>query len=117
MALDSSEQINRSALDEPTISPGRRWLTSWTLGNFAFFMVMYAAAQVVLPRQASALSPDHKEAVVSVVTLVAAVVTIVVNILVGAYSDRTLARRGRRQIWVFGGAVVTIIGLLFQGYQ
>lgn len=116
MALDSG-QLRRSALDEPTTSPGKRWLTSWTLGNFAFFMVIYAAAQVVLPRQASLLSPDHKETVVSVVTLVAAIVTIVVNVLVGAYSDRTLARRGRRQIWVFGGAAVTIVGLLLQGYQ
>ncbi|TQS45007.1 MFS transporter [Cryptosporangium phraense] len=107
----------RSALDEPTRSPGGRWLTSWTLGHFAFFMVMFAAAQVVLPRQAESISPDHKETVVSVVTLVAALVTIVVNVLVGAYSDRTLARRGRRQIWVFIGALVTIVGLVFQGYQ
>lgn len=118
MAVGSPDQdARRSALDEPTRSPGGRWLTSWTLGHFAFFMVMFAAAQVVLPRQAASISPDHKETVVSVVTLVAALVTIVVNVLVGAYSDRTLAARGRRQIWVLLGAVVTIGGLVLQGYQ
>ncbi|WP_035858181.1 MFS transporter [Cryptosporangium arvum] len=118
MAVGSPDQVARpSALDEPTRSPGGRWLTSWTLGHFAFFMVMFAAAQVVLPRQAESISPDHKETVVSVVTLVAALVTIVVNVLVGAYSDRTLAARGRRQIWVLLGAVVTIVGLVAQGYQ
>ena len=51
------------------------------------------------------------------ISLVAALVTIVANIAVGAYSDRTLARRGRRQVWVLVGAVVTIVGLVFQGYQ
>lgn len=117
MAVGSPYQLRRSALDEPTRSPGWAWLTSWTLGNFAFFMVMFAAAQVVLPRQAAEVSPDHKETVISVVTLVAALVTIVVNVLVGAYSDRTLARRGRRQIWVLAGAVVTIAGLVAQGHQ
>ncbi|GAA3396518.1 MFS transporter [Cryptosporangium minutisporangium] len=118
MAVNPPDQVaQRSALDEPTRSPGGRWLTSWTLGHFAFFMVMFAAAQVVLPRQAEAISPDHKEAVVSVVTLVAALCTIVANIVVGAYSDRTLARRGRRQIWVLVGAVITIAGLLIQGHQ
>ena len=117
MALDSPEQLRRSALDEPTRSPGKTWLSTWTLGNFAFYMVMFAVAQVVLPRQAEAISPDHKESVVSLVTLVAALVTIVVNVLVGAYSDRTLARRGRRQVWVLFGAMVTIAGLIAQGYQ
>jgi MFS family permease len=118
MAIDQPDQLaRRSALAEPTKSPGPRWLTSWTLGNFSFFMVIYGSAQVVLPRQAEAISPDHKEAVVSVVTLVAAVVTILANILVGAYSDRTLARRGRRQIWVTAGAFLAAVGLILQGYQ
>ena len=117
MALDSPEQLRRSALDEPTLPPGRRWLTSWTLGNFSFFMVIFGSAQVVLPRQAEAISPDHKEIVVSAVTLVAALVTIVANVVVGAYSDRTLARRGRRQIWVTAGAFLAAVGLVFQGYQ
>jgi len=117
MAGAPEQVAHRSALDEPTASPGGRWLTSWTLGHFAFFMVMFAAAQVVLPRQAESISPDHKESVVSVVTLVAALCTIVANIVVGAYSDRTLAPRGRRQIWVLAGAVVTIAGLVAQGFQ
>jgi MFS family permease len=46
---------------------------------------------------------------------VAAVVTILVNVLVGAFSDRTTARRGRRQVWVLGGALIAAIALVGQG--
>jgi len=52
-----------------------------------------------------------------VVTIAAAVMTIIVNIVVGALSDRTLATRGRRQVWVLGGAVVAGICLAGQGLQ
>jgi len=36
-------------------------------------------------------------------------------LLVGAYSDRTLAGRGRRQVWVLGGALIVGVAMASQG--
>jgi len=46
--------------------------------------------------QAEAVSPDHKEAVLALVTGVGATVSMVLNPLWGAFSDRTVSRFGRR---------------------
>jgi MFS family permease len=106
-----------SALREPTRNASAAWITKWTLASFGWTMPFFAAAQVLLPRQAAEVGGNSRETVLSVVTIVAAIVTILVNIVVGALSDRTLARRGRRQVWVLGGAVVAGVCLVGQGLQ
>ncbi|MGH3714028.1 MAG: MFS transporter [Micromonosporaceae bacterium] len=117
MATVETSPERPSALQEPIRHASARWNLAWTLANFGWLMPLFAAAQVLLPKQASQISPGNAEAVVGAVTIVAAVVTIVVNIAVGALSDRTLATRGRRQIWVLGGALVAGGFLATQGFQ
>ncbi|HEX6446750.1 MAG TPA: MFS transporter [Streptosporangiales bacterium] len=109
-----------SALREPTAPAGRRWVGLWTLANLGLYMAIYAAMQVLLPKQAGQaprIAAFGKELAVSYATVVAAVVTIVVSIGVGMLSDRTLARSGRRQVWVLGGAVVSAAALACLGPQ
>ncbi|MBO0891639.1 MAG: MFS transporter [Acidothermales bacterium] len=109
-----------SALREPTAPAGRRWVGLWTLANLGLYMVIYAAMQVLLPRQAGAaprIAAFGKELAVSYATIAAAVVTVVVSVVVGMLSDRTLARSGRRQVWVLGGAVVSAAALACLGPQ
>ena len=55
---------------------------------------------MLLAQQAEAISPDHKEAALSLVTGVGAAVSMVLNPLWGAFSDRTVLRVGRRLPWV-----------------
>lgn len=106
----------RSALAEPTTRVTGRWIAPWTLGQFGLWLPLYAAMQVMLPEQAANLAGDNgKVAALGWATAVAAVVTIVVNILVGALSDRTMARRGRRQAWVLFGGLLAGLALAGQG--
>jgi MFS family permease len=108
--------VQRSALDEPTQRVGRRWVTYWTSALFGMYAAYYAGAQILLPEQATAIGgEDGAVALVGLVTAVSAIVTLVVVFLAGVYSDRTLNRRGRRQIWVLAGAVVTGVFVAGQG--
>ncbi|HEX4725601.1 MAG TPA: MFS transporter [Pseudonocardiaceae bacterium] len=115
--VDVTGQEPPPALGEPVRNASGRWITKWTLGSFGWLMPMYAAGQILLPKQASDIAGNDQETLLGIVTTVAAVVTIIVNIVVGALSDRTLARRGRRQIWVLGGAILTGVFLAGQGLQ
>jgi MFS family permease len=105
-----------SALAEPTAKVGGKWVTYWTLAMSGMYMAYYAAAQILLPQQAQQVDAQHKVAVVAVVTGVASLVTLVITIAVGLLSDRTLATRGRRQIWVLAGAVIAGISVAGQGF-
>jgi len=116
MATAGDVLMPRSALDDPVTLVRRGWITYWTAALFGMYAAYYAAAQILLPKQAEAIVGDAgKITLLALATGVAAVVTIVVTFLAGVYSDRTLAGRGRRQVWVLAGAVVTGIGFLGQG--
>jgi MFS family permease len=109
----------RSALDEPQRPVGRKWTFTWALANLGLFLANYGALQVVLPRQTNAIAGDQNAAVVaqSWANACASVATVLVSILVGALSDRTLHRTGRRQIWIIGGVLVSAAAFVFQGLQ
>ena len=114
--VETSPEQDRSALSEPRTRVGGRWITYWTLGQFALWLPLYAGMQVLLPEQAENLAGNSgKVAALGWATALAAVVTVIVNILVGALSDRTMARRGRRQAWVLGGGLVAGLALAGQG--
>ncbi|WP_344305311.1 MFS transporter [Nocardioides bigeumensis] len=101
-----------SALDEPTSAPPAPWVGALTLVNLAIFSGWFGPIQVLLAEQARELSPDHKEAVLSVVLLAGAVVSTISNPVFGAFSDRTTLRMGRRLPWVLGGAAGGAASLL-----
>ncbi|MFC4943387.1 MFS transporter [Pseudonocardia sp. GCM10023141] len=116
MGMTDNAASPRSALTEPTVRVGRRWISAWTAALFGMYMAYYAAAQIVLPEQAEAVAGDGKVALLAIVTGVASIVTIIVVFLSGVLSDRTLSRRGRRQPWVLTGAVITGVFVAGQGF-
>lgn len=81
------------------------WLSLISIGVWSGF---FGPIQVLLAQQAEAISPDHKEAALSLVTGVGALVSTVLNPLWGAFSDRTTLRAGRRVPWVLGGLVAGV---------
>jgi MFS family permease len=63
---------------------------------------------LVLPVQVQAVAPNDKIALLSLITLIGAVVASVMNIVAGALSDRTVQSvRGRRP-WIAFGLVMTL---------
>ena len=91
------------ALAEPTERSSRRWVLWLVLASIGLWSGFFGPIQVLLAQQSEAVSPDHKEAVLSLVTGVGALVSTVLNPLWGAFSDRTTLRMGRRLPWVLGG--------------
>ena len=92
------------ALREPTEAVPRLWVGWLVLASVGLWSGFFGPIQVLLAQQSEAVSPDHKEAVLSLVTGVGALVSTVLNPLWGAFSDRTTLRSGRRRPWVLGGA-------------
>jgi len=100
------------ALEEPTRPVARVWVVWLSLISIGIWAGFFGPIQVLLAEQAEKFSPDHKEAVLALVTGVGAAVSTVLNPLCGALSDRTVARMGRRLPWVLGGLGVAILSMV-----
>jgi MFS family permease len=66
---------------------------------------------VLLPLQVTAIDPVHKVANLAIVTTTSFVFTLFAQPIVGAFSDRTRSRMGRRAPWMVIGAAVGAIFL------
>lgn len=74
-----------------------------------------AALVVLLPAQVAALAPDDKIRTLAFVSTLSFACTIAAQPLVGALSDRTRGRHGRRAPWAVAGALVAAAALLCLG--
>lgn len=96
---------------DPTAPVSRGWITRLGLAGVGMWAGWFGPIQVLLAMQAAALTPDHKEVTLSLVTGVGAVVSTLANPLAGAFSDRTTSRFGRRVPWIVGGTLLGALGL------
>src|SRR5262249_32899087 len=98
--LDSTatQPIDR-ALAEPTTSVSKLWVFWLFVASIGLWSGFFGPIQVLLAKQSEAIAPDHKETVLALVTGVGAAVSMVLNPLWGAFSDRTTSRFGRRLPW------------------
>lgn len=97
---------------EPTTPVPRGWIARLGLAGVGMCAGWFGPIQVLLGLQAAALTPDHKEATLSLVTGVGAFASTVANPVAGALSDRTTSRFGRRVPWIVGGTLVGATGLV-----
>lgn len=88
------------------------WVSLLAVANLAVFAAFFGPLQVLLAQQAEELAPGSKEATLGLVTGIGAFVAMVANPVLGAFSDRTRGRFGRRRPWVLLGAVTSVLGLL-----
>ncbi|MCQ4083133.1 MFS transporter [Streptomyces sp. RB6PN25] len=106
-----------AALAEPTTPVGAAWTASLSLATLAVFMAFLTPIQILLPLQLEHADPAHKDAALSWVTGVGALVAMAANPVAGALSDRTTSRHGRRRPWILAGAVTSAVGLLATAAQ
>ena len=103
---------------DPEVPVRAGWVSLLGIANLAVFAAFFGPLQVLLAQQAEELAPGSKEATLGLVTGVGAFVAMVANPLLGACSDRTRGRFGRRRPWVMVGALVSVGGLaLLSGSQ
>ena len=86
----------------------RRFVALYTLAQIGAFVAFLPLLQILLPLRAVAIDPLHGTALLSQISLVGAAVASLSNILVGAMSDRTRSKRGRRRPWLLGGLAATL---------
>ncbi|MFG1976888.1 MFS transporter [Nonomuraea fuscirosea] len=87
------------------------------LFNVAGYAAVGAALQVLLPSQVEAADPVGKLSAFGLVTGVSAIASVCVPPIVGALSDRTRGRWGRRSPWILYGGVATLASLVLLGWM
>lgn len=80
-------------------------LGSLAVAYLALFMTYAALVSVILPQQMRLLDADNAVGNLAIVTSVSAFATMFVQPIVGAFSDRTRSRLGRRAPWIIVGAI------------
>jgi MFS family permease len=106
-----------AALAEPVVPVRGKWVSLLVLANLAVWMGFFTPIQVLLPEQLQAIDPVHKAALLGWVTGAGALAAVVFNPLVGALSDRTSGRFGRRHPWTIGGGLIGALALCALGTQ
>lgn len=95
----------------------RTVLSGSLLLSFTGMFSAYAGlAAVLLPAQVAAVDPDSKEASLALILSTSAFITLFVQPIIGAISDRTRSRWGRRSPWMALGAVGGALFLLVIGH-
>ncbi|MFF2567080.1 MFS transporter [Streptomyces sp. NPDC058084] len=106
-----------AVLAEPTDPVRAGWTARLSLATLAVFMAFMTPIQILLPLQLEQIEPDDKNAALSLVTGLGALVAVLANPIAGAWSDRTTSRFGRRRPWILGGALAGAAGLAFTASQ
>jgi MFS family permease len=94
-----------------TISPlaTRRLLPSIGIVALIFSATYAATGTVLLPNQIANIDPTNKVADLAIVTSVSFIFSLFTQPIVGAFSDRTRSRLGRRAPWMVIGVAVAAI--------
>jgi MFS family permease len=94
---------------------GRAWTARFGLVWLGLWAAQLAPVQLLLPEQLEQLDPAHKVRDLGLVNGLAGLAALIALPLFGALCDRTSSRFGRRRVWVAGGALVYVVGLLLTG--
>lgn len=113
MATESLLPADATAAARAPGPPRMPWLLVGSLfgAYLALFICYSALTSVFLPNQVSDIDADHKVANLALVTTLSSVATLLVQPVIGAASDRTRSRLGRRAPWMLLGALIGAVFL------
>mgnify|MGYP002348088412 CR=1 FL=1 len=110
-----------SAYDEPTQNVRPGWVAAFASAWLGLWMGQLVPVQVLLPLQ---IAQQHESdqwlaslVYFGIVTAIAGAASIVTYPIVGALSDRTVSRFGRRRPWILAGVIMIATGLALLGLQ
>lgn len=98
--------------------PATRALLPWMAIASVFLFATYSAlTSILLPVQVALISANDKDKVanLAIVTTVSFIFTLFAQPIVGAFSDRTRGRLGRRAPWMIIGTAIAAMALLGLG--
>ena len=102
---------------EPAASPpaNRRLLPSLLIASLTLFATYGGLIAILLPSQVLMIDEANKVGALAVVTTISFVFTLFAQPIVGALSDRTRSRFGRRVPWMVLGAIIGGVFLFGMG--
>ncbi|MFF2494072.1 MFS transporter [Agromyces sp. NPDC058064] len=103
---------------EPPASPPptKRTLPGILLVAFALFASYAGLIAILLPMQVAVIDEENKIANLGIIMTISFVFTLFAQPIVGAISDRTRSRFGRRAPWMVGGALIGGVLLIGMGF-
>ena len=118
-ASDVAPDVGAGALDVgggpltgPVAKVRGRWIALISLANLGLFVGLYGPLQVLLPNQVQDIAGSaHKVAMLGWVTGAGAAAAMIAQPVVGALSDRTVGRFGRRHPWTVVGGLAAAAAL------
>ncbi len=85
------------------------------IGSFCWVVAYLGAVAVLLPARIAEIDPQNKAAIIALNSTIAMVVATAANLLIGAFSDLTRTRWGRRTPWIWIGAIGSLVSLVALG--
>ncbi|HYX50121.1 MAG TPA: MFS transporter [Ktedonobacteraceae bacterium] len=117
LTSDTPEALQASgtpeALQNPSKQVSRTFMFALTAAAISLYILYAGIGALLLPYQIGLLAPGSKVAILSFFTSITVLIALFANPLVGAFSDRTTSRFGRRRPWIILGGLLTALGLLF----
>ncbi|MHA6523492.1 MFS transporter [Tessaracoccus sp. G1721] len=84
-------------------------------GAFCWIVAYLGAVGVLLPARIAEIDSENKAAIVALNSTVSMVVATLANIMIGAFSDLSRTRFGRRTPWIWVGSVGSLVALMVLG--
>ncbi|MBA8813950.1 MFS transporter [Frigoribacterium faeni] len=100
-----------------TIKVGKGYLAALGFAQFGLFVALLAPVFVSMQLKAQELAPDSPETLVGQVLPIGAFGALLANPLIGALSDRTRTRWGRRRPYLVGGVVLLTVALALVAFS
>jgi len=110
---------SETVLTQPvsTIKVGKGYLAALGFAQFGLFVALLAPVFVSMQLKAQELAPDSPETLVGQVLPIGAFGALLANPLIGALSDRTRTRWGRRRPYLVGGVVLLTVALALVAFS
>ncbi|GHO65483.1 MFS transporter [Ktedonobacter sp. SOSP1-52] len=107
-----SEETPLALFQVPTRRLSRTFCVLFGLASMVSGLCNIAIKQLLLPAQVSLLDPTNTYTTLAIVASAGAAAGIITTPLVGALSDRTTSRWGRRRPWLVFGLIFVVLGLV-----
>lgn len=110
--MEMQLKVVPEALQVPDRRVGTSLVVGLALAQATIFLGLVPTLLILLPLQIQTLDPVHKTTLMGIASGGGAILAMLANPLVGALSDRTTSRFGRRRPWILAGALLIPSSLL-----
>lgn len=94
-----------------TDKPSARLTLSLVIGPACWLMPHQGVISTLLPQRLNIIAPQHKVSLLVLFSSVTMVIALISNIVLGALSDATRSRFGKRKPWIVGCSVLSCVVL------